>query len=380
MSTTADDRTQRLQEILQQLAAQKNVPHALIGVEKIDRSFRWIGTLGNANPDGTPMRQQTPYFIASVTKLYIATLVLRLFEQGHLQLETPMAAYLPEALIRGLHRLHGTDYTSRITLRHLLSHTSGLPDYIEERPKNGSPLIDRLISDGDRSWGIEEVVEIARDQLTPHFPPQSLEARRPKIRYSDTNYRLLIAIIEAITGQSLHAALTEVLFRPLNLRHTYQAGSAALDPAATPATLWFADRPLQIPLALQASGDLYSTASDTLAFMRALISGDVFDQPETLALMQQRWNRFGLPLDRAALRSPSWPIEYGFGIMRFRLPRLFTPLRAMPAVLGHTGSTGTWLFHCPALQLLLTGTVDQATAGAVPFRLVPQLLRLFLEP
>jgi D-alanyl-D-alanine carboxypeptidase len=62
--------------------------------------------------------------------------------------------------------------------------------------------------------------------------------------------------------------------------------------------------------------------------------------------------------------------------MRFQLPRIFTPLRRIPAVIGHTGSTGTWLFHCPELDLLLCGTADQVTAPALPFRLVPKIVRL----
>jgi hypothetical protein len=91
--------------------------------------------------------------------------------------------------------------------------------------------------------------------------------------------------------------------------------------------------------------------------------------------MQQRWNRFGLPFDRAALRSPGWPIEYGLGIMRFRLPWIFTPLHPMPAVVGHTGSTGCWLFYCPERDLFLAGSVDEVTAGALPYRLVPRVLQ-----
>lgn len=125
---------------------------------------------------------------------------------------------------------------------------------------------------------------------------------------------------------------------------------------------------------------IFSTADDLMAFGRALFLGRVFDLPHSLAAMQAPWRRFGLPLDRAALRAPSWPIEYGLGLMRFRLPRLFTPRQAMPAVLGHTGSTGCWLFHCPQQRLLLSGDLGEVTAGALPFRAVPRLLRILAAP
>ena len=373
----ADALRGRLQKLLDSLVARKGIEHAIVAVESGDRSFRWIGTAGNANPDGAAMRTDTPFFIASVTKLYIASVILKLHECGRLGLGEPISTYLPEALIGGLHRLRGVDYTNAITVRHLLGHTSGLADGLEDRPKGGRSMMDRLFSEGDMSWSTAELARIVRDELTPHFPPQSADAGRQKAHYSDTNYQLLIAIIEAVAAQPLHKVFHEMLFGPLGLRRTYLPGrSQPLQPTPRQATLWLDNQPLNVPLAIRSSGDLYSTADDTLAFLRALIRGEVFDDPATLSLMQQRWNRFGFSLDLAP-RSPGWPIEYGLGMMRFRLPRVFTPVHPMPAVVGHTGSTGSWLFHCPELDLFLCGTVDQVTAGAVPYRFVPKLLRVF---
>jgi hypothetical protein len=60
--------------------------------------------------------------------------------------------------------------------------------------------------------------------------------------------------------------------------------------------------------------------------------------------------------------------------MRFRLPRIFTRLRRLPAVIGHTGSTGCWLFYSPEWELLLAGSVDEVVAGALPYRIVPRML------
>ena len=61
-------------------------------------------------------------------------------------------------------------------------------------------------------------------------------------------------------------------------------------------------------------------------------------------------------------------------MMRLVLPRALTPLRRIPSVIGHTGSTGTWLFYCGELDLYLAGCVDQATAAPIPFRFVPRVL------
>jgi CubicO group peptidase (beta-lactamase class C family) len=124
---------------------------------------------------------------------------------------------------------------------------------------------------------------------------------------------------------------------------------------------------------MESFGDLFSTAADQLAFLRALQSGAAFSDPATAEAMRGRWNAFGF--DPTTVRLPGWPIEYGLGMMRFALPRWLTPFSSVPPVVGHTGSTGCWLFYCPELDVYTCGGVDQVTAGAVPFRAVPKVLR-----
>lgn len=212
------------------------------------------------------------------------------------------------------------------------------------------------------------------------FPPQDLKVKRPKARYSDTNFMLVIAIIEAVTGQPLHQVHQKMLFEPLGLRQTYFPGlSSPTSPTSEPMALRARGEPLRIPLLIKSVRGIYSTAADRMTFLRGLVNGEVFQSPETFSAMQSKWHRFGFPLDRAALRSQGWPIEYGTGLMRFRLPRIFTPAAPMPSVLGHTGSTGCWLFHCPKLDVFLTGSVDEVYAGAVPFRTVPKILRILSD-
>ncbi|UCF77987.1 MAG: beta-lactamase family protein [Candidatus Eiseniibacteriota bacterium] len=366
---------ERLQKVLTGLASRTPIRQAIIAVESGDGSFRWIGATGETGSDGTPVGEETPFFLASIDKLFNATIAMKLSESGRLELDNAISTYLPSTLTRGLHKLGGVDYSERITVRHLLSHTSGLADWLEDYPKGGPSLIDRLLDEGDMALSIQDVAAIVRDRLRPHFQPQELSAKRPKARYSDTNYMLLVAIIEELTGQPLHEVHEQMLFGPLNLRHIYFAGlSRPMDPTPEPMILRAKGRPLHIPLLMRSVRGMYSTAADALSFMRQFVRNEVFQKPGTLASMQEHWHRFGFPLDRAALRSPGWPIEYGLGIMRFRLPRVFTPMHSLPAVLGHTGSTGCWLFYCPQWDMLLAGSVDEVTAGAVPYRIVPKIL------
>jgi CubicO group peptidase (beta-lactamase class C family) len=300
-----------------------------------------------------------------------------LSEAGEIDLDESICGYLPETITQRLHHDGRRDRTVEITVRHLLTHTSGLADWYEDHPKGGPSLFESILEAGDRMLTIEELTTYVRDHLRPHFPPQDLAGKRPRVRYSDMNFTLIVAIIEAVTGRPLEEVHERMLYAPLGLRQTYFLGrSQPLAPTPAPMVLRAKGEPLRIPLLIQSAGGIYSTAADMMTFIRRLMKGEVFRKPETLAAMTSRWHRFGFPLDRAALRSPSWPIEYGIGIMRFRLPRWLTPTAPMPAVLGHTGSTGCWLFYCPEWDMALSGSVEEATAGAVPFRIVPKILSI----
>jgi CubicO group peptidase (beta-lactamase class C family) len=315
--------------------------------------------------------------IASIDKLYNATIALLLSENGRLALDDPLSVYLPPTLTQGLHRYRGVDLTEKITLRHLLTHTSGLPDWLDDYPAGGGPsLLESIVEKGDRALTIEEITTHVRAHLRPHFPPQNLTEKRPKIRYSDTNFMLLIAIIEAVTGQPLHEVQQRMLYEPLGLEQTYSLEPNRPGPLGEAMTLRASGEPVKIPLLIASFRGVYSTADDMIAFLRGLVGGELFASPETLAIMQGNWRRFGFPLDRAALRAPSWPIEYGTGMLRFRMPRLFTLTAPSPAVLGHTGASGCWLFYCPELDVYLAGTVNEVTAAAVPFKIAPKILSI----
>lgn len=374
MSDSRHSKADRLEKLVTELVNRKPLVQAIVAVETGDGSFRWTGTRGT-DSGGNQVTEKTPFFLASIDKLFNATVAMLLSEAGRLDLDETITAYLPSALTRRLHVIDGSDLTDRITVRHLLSHASGLADCWLDRPKGGRSLVDRVLEEGDREFTTEEMMAFVRDELKPHFPPQDLSAGRPKIRYSDTNFLLVIAIIEAVTGQPLHKIHEQLLHEPLGLRHTWFAGlSRPAEQAPDPMILRANGQPVRLPLLIQSFRGMYSTAGDTLAFLRALAHGEVFRNPATPDAMHGRWHRFGFPLDRAALQAPGWPIEYGLGIMRFRLPRVFTPLRPLPGVVGHSGSTGCWLFWCPQWDVFLCGSVDEVTAGAIPYRMMPKVL------
>ncbi|MCC5847799.1 MAG: beta-lactamase family protein [Verrucomicrobia bacterium] len=377
-----------LETLLDELIGRKEIHSAVMSVVSGDGTFRWEGARNVVAPGQGPMTPGTPWFIASITKLLIASTVLRLVEQGELTLEDRVVDRLSPSLMHRLHVLDGNDRTDQLTIEHLLRHASGLPDYIEDYPKtrrksgiDRRSLVEILLEEGDRAWTLEDTAHWVRERLEPHFPPQALDGRRVRIRYSDTNYQLLIGIIEARRNKTFSHVLHELILDPLELRNTWLPGhfrGNGPEPAA--AAVYAGAEVVRFPEFLAAIGDLNSTCGDLLHFFQAVVQGHLFQESDTWPRMQSHAHRFPFPRDRAALRQPGWPIAYGLGVMRFKIPRLFTPFQCIPEVIGHTGSTGTWLFHAPEPDLYFAGAVNQITAGAVPFQVVPKTLRVIGTP
>jgi D-alanyl-D-alanine carboxypeptidase len=359
-----DDVDRRLTTLLERTVARRGIHHANIAIASSDGG-RWSGAAGEAGPDGTPLRPDTPFFVASVTKRFIITLVLQAHERGELGLDDPATAHLPAEVTDGLHVLRAVDHSRQITLRHLASHTSGLPDYFD-KPRQGPSLYERLAAGHDHAWTFDDVVRMASHDHQPHFAPQDLGAGRQKARYSDTGFQLLIRTLELATGRSFAQLLDQRIITPLGLEHTWLPGrSGPRTATAEPSTLYAKDHPLDIPMMITSSNDLISTTADLLRFQQALLGGELFEQNATVALLTERSN----------LLRNAFPLRYGLGTMVFRVGRLHAPGRRPVTLVGHSGATGTWLFHCPELGLQLAGTVDQAKGQRAPFSLMVRMLR-----
>lgn len=361
-----------LEKELETLTKKRHIKHAFLGILSTDCSFRWIGAKGVAQPGGTNVTPKTTYWIASITKLYIASTVLILEEGGYVNLDEGMGKYLPSELVRGLHVLNGTDFTNRITVRNLLEHSSGLPDYLEAHDKNEKGIFESVIEDGDRSFSINDFLDVIRNADYPFFPPQIKEIENKKIRYSDTNFQLLIAIIENVTGKKIYEVFNDFIFTPLGLKNTFHPKKELMGKNLRTVPIWYKDQVLNIPKAMASFNDLGSNLDDQLDFMNALIKGELFKNPKTINKMHEKWNRFSFSLSPIG---PGWPIEYGLGMMRFKYPRFLAPFNTPPEIIGHTGVTGSWLFYCPSIKMILAGNVSQVIASAIPFQFVPGLIQ-----
>jgi CubicO group peptidase (beta-lactamase class C family) len=305
------------------------------------------------------MTADTPIYIASVTKLYTAATVMLLVERGELALADPVAKFLPATLLRGINSFGGEDHSGEIAIADLLSHRSGIADYYTEPAADGKSLADWLRSDPDRQWTVDETIARSRDDLKPHSLPGTATF------YSDANFQLLGKVIETVTGKPLDAVFDEVLFRPLGLDHTWLVGHPRPGVAeTTPADVFHNDQDItrsRANRAYWADGAVVSTAGDMIAFLRALNGGRIVSR-QTLALMHQ-W------------QSLEFPLKYGYGTMYFSLPWPADKFLNYPPLWGHSGSTGSFLYYAPDLDLYMAGTIDQTEAKTKPFILMARVMK-----
>ncbi|HEX6723658.1 MAG TPA: serine hydrolase domain-containing protein, partial [Gaiella sp.] len=228
---------------------------------------------------GTPMASDVRFRTGSITKTFVAALVLDLVADGKLRLDDPVARWVPGLVARG----------NEITVRQLLRHTSGLADYVDDP---------RVLRTAARRWSPEELVAIAAARPAAGAPGE-------RFAYASTNYILLGLVAERAGRAPLAVQLAHRLFAPLRLRHTayvpgsvpgrsvhgYRApshqGVVTGDAVEVGTAAWWAG----------AAGSVVSTAEDVQRFFAALLGGRLV-RPQLLremeTLVPAGRNRYGL--------------------------------------------------------------------------------------
>ncbi len=301
------------------------------------------------------MSADDSFFIASTTKLFITATMLKLRERSYIQLTDPISRYLDSDLISGIHRFQGTDYSRDITIKQLMAHTSGLPDYFQQKKATGSSLQDDIVGGHDQAWSFTEMLEDVK-LMKPHFPP----GQSGRALYSDTNYQLLGKIIEQVTEENLEDVFQQFIYEPLELTNTYMFANGSHQ---TPAPLYYKRTTLHIPQAMASfgpDGGIVSTAKEMMRFLRAFFEGELF--PKSYLTELCAWNRIFFPL------------QYGVGIAKFQLPRIFSPFKTPPELIGHSGLSGAFAYYCPEKDLYLTGTVNQIANPGLSYKLMLRIV------
>lgn len=268
---------------------------------------------------------EQPFRIASLTKVFVATAILRLREKGLLSIEDPISQYISKAHIDILK--NGGYDPDKITIRHCLTHSSGLYDYAEGGPE----YIEEASKDPTKRWTRTEQIQFAMDQGKPHAAPGQEE------HYSDTGFVLLGEIIEQRTNGGLAQGLRSLLkFDELGMSATYleslEKNPEGLKPVVKrymgelDATNW--DNSID----LYGGGGLVSTTRDLSVFLQSLFNGKIYEKEDTLPVMllKKEYELTGKNLPTARL---------GFGSIVVKETGLELYL--------HSGFWGTLFIHIP---------------------------------
>lgn len=255
--TTAPPVREPLVEVadLPHLAARMQADSRFTGAVLVARGDRVLfrQVYGQADHSlGRPMRLDTKFRLASISKQFTAAAILKLQDDGVLSVDDPLCRWIQSC----------PDAWAPITLSHLMSHASGVPDLMA-RP----------------GWGQRRVTPATPEELTADSALYRLQFQPgERIRYNNAAYNLLGAVIERATGQSLGDYLNAAFFRPLGMKDTGlgDAGDLAMGHADFPSGL--ATQPDANVSIVFAAGALYSTLDDLLVWQRALHGGQVLSE------------------------------------------------------------------------------------------------------
>jgi len=320
----------RIDELVRDAMAAKATPGAVVLVGRGDqtlyeKAFGFRATV----PAEEPMSLDTVFDLASLTKVVgTTTAMMTLIEEGRVRLNDTVASHIP-----GFER-YGK---GGITIRHLMTHVSGLRPDVDLHP-----------------WtGYDAAIELAKDEVPTSAPGEAFV-------YSDINFFLLGDIVTRVTGQSLDAYLKARVFAPLGMTETGFLPPKPLLPRIAPTErcadqdAWPCKRPDAAPLrgvvhdptarrmgGIAGHAGLFSTARDLKIFARMLLGKGRIGTTRVLsAASVEAMTRPQTPAGMTAVRGLGWDIDTTYSSNRGDLFPVGTSY-------GHTGFTGTSLWIDP---------------------------------
>ena len=325
-----EGRLSRIDALVEEAIAAKLTPGAVVLVGRGDK-VTYHKAFGHRAlvQAAEPMTPDTVFDLASLTKVVATTTaVMTLVEQGRVRLNDSVASLVP-----GFER-HGK---AGITVRHLLTHVSGL-----------RPDVDL----GDPWTGYDAAIALAREEVPTSAPGE-------RFVYSDINFFLLGDIVARVAGQPLDQYLKRTVFDPLGMRDTGFNPPASLRGRIAPTErcatedAWPCKRPEAPPLrgvvhdptarrmgGVAGHAGLFSTAADLSRFARMLIHGGELEGRRVLSLLTVRkMTEPATPAGMASVRGLGWDIDSSFSSNRGEL----FPIGSF----GHTGFTGTSIWIDP---------------------------------
>lgn len=340
------ERLERVYAFLASAVADGKLPAAAIGIARYGRSMP-VRAFGRQylTADSPPAQANTIFLTASITKPVTVTAVMLLLERGELLLDQPVCEVIPEFGVNG---------KSDVTIRHLMTHTSGLPDMLpEDRPLRAehAPLA-------------EFVRRI--EALALHFAPGT------NIQYQSCGTAMLGAIVERVTGAPLRDFLRQEIFAPLGMRDT-ALGAAGLATeriahvnvdAEMQGTDWGWNTPYWWNFGAPWGG-MFATVRDLIRFGQMFLNHGHLDDvrllsPATVQAMTADQTSHLPNLPAPVRMAQSWGLGW-----RRQNPGEWGPFWGnllAPGAFGHGGATGTVLWMDPQRELVCALLTTQPAA------------------
>lgn len=258
------------------------MPGATLGVRLADGRSAVVAAGSTDDAGGQPIHPGHRFRIGSITKTFVAVLVLQLVDDGLVELDERLASYLPEA-----------PFAEQVTVRQILSHTSGVPDFGSQ-----SEYAQLMIVQPARRWTAADVLALVADRPLDFEPGSSTS-------YSNTNYTLAGMLVEEVGGGTLAELLRERILDPAGLEAAYLDG---LEPAPAMAVSGHFDidgdgQPdnvrdiayTSLVTSGAAAGGMSANAADMLDFAAALAGGQLVSE-EMLSEAVRATDGYGLGL------------------------------------------------------------------------------------
>ncbi|MEM7380842.1 MAG: serine hydrolase domain-containing protein [Bacteroidota bacterium] len=297
-----------------------------------------------------PLSGEEGFIAASITKTFVAVCILQLEEEGKLSITDKVIQYLDTEMLRRLSLYKGNSHENKITLEHLLRHTSGIFDYLNETQTH----LEAYKNHPDRTYTLEDRLAIALDV-------GSATNRPGEYRYSNTNYILLGMILEKLEQKDIASIIKERIVLPLGLKNTSLDPKEEMLPKMIKGyyTDWDLTQFTYYFNRQNPAGGILTTVDDLLLFGNAVFSGKLFKSPATLEKM--------LDFEKG----------YGLGVMQFEKNR------KTARVIGHSGfdpGYTCYLAYVEKPQLTVVTLINQSELRVnMPAFLVVKMVHLIKE-
>ena len=340
--------TEELTKKLKQMRAQYNVAGMTVAVTDGEKII-YSESIGVDNVDtAVPTSKDSVFRIASVSKTFTAVVIMRLCEDGVLELDKPIINYIPNI------QFSDPKANDTMTLRHLLTHTGGMPadDYMYAGSTDESTMNDVILGS------------------LPTLKLSSLPGDG-KYQYSTWGYNLVGCVASVVTGKSLSQLVSEYILEPLDMTATtfsYEVASNLEQPLSQPHITSGGKHKvdkLLINTAFNAGAGLYSNAIDMCKFARFFLNDGVSDSGERILSEESVKAMTSMQIERAANS------YYGFGVSANSFAGRY--------IYGHSGTYYGQNYFCSFIMDPKTGCGVVTLMNSMPtdknFRmLVPQMI------